>query len=97
MDNDAKMIKNLNHAIIDLQVKYRGCSLTERLQLKPALEELLNDFARYQIKLLKEGTITSESDQKEMKEIKAEVDSAADQQQIALAIAKTIAFVAMKI
>lgn len=96
MDNDAKMLELMGNALTDLQVKYRESPLKDRMIMKPTLEELLKDFASYQIALLKEGVITTDEDLDEMRNIKKEIDKAAKAQQLAQAIAKTIAFVATK-
>jgi hypothetical protein len=97
MDNDAKMLKEMGDALVDLQVKYRSSSLIERMALKPSLEELLNDYADYQLRLLKEGEITTEGDLQEMANIREEVDKAADIQTMAKVVARTIAFIATKV
>ena len=97
MDKDAQMISKMSYALIDLQVKYRGSGIVDRMQIRPSLEELLNDFAKYQIRLLKEGTITSDADLEEMIKIKKEIDDASKKQQLLAAIGKTIGFIASKI
>jgi hypothetical protein len=97
MDKDSKMLEEMGNALIDLQVKYRASSLSDRMALKPALEELLNDYADYQLRLLKEGIITSDEDLEEMANIKKEIDKAAKMEALLKAIARTIAFVATKI
>ena len=97
MDNDAKMLKEMGDALVDLQVKYRSSSLSDRMALKPSLEELLNDYADYQLRLLKEGVITTEGDLQEMANIREEVDKAADIQTMVKVLARTIAFIATKV
>lgn len=96
MDNDAKMITILSNALINLQVKYRGSNVIDRMQLKPNLEELLNKFSGYQLKLLEEGIITTENDLVEMALLKEQMDNAANTQQILAMIGKTIAFIITK-
>ena len=97
MDKDSQMISSMSNALIDLQVKYRGGNVVDRMQMKPALEELLNDFSRYQIKLLKEGIITTDGDIEEMSQIKSEIDAAGNKQQLIAAIGKIIGFITGKI
>ncbi len=97
MDKDSEMISKMSNTLIDLQVKYRSSNVVDRMQIRPALEELLNDFSNFQIKLLKEGTITTDADVAEMAKIKLEIDAAANKQQLLTAIAKTIGFVATKL
>jgi len=97
MDNDAKMIQDSGNALVNLAVKYRSSILRDRMAMKPALDELVKDHALYQIKLLKEGVITTDEDLKEMDRIKKEIDKAAKLEKILIAIAKFTAFVATKI
>jgi hypothetical protein len=91
------MLKEMGNAIVDLQVKYRSSKLSDRMVLKPALEELLVDYADYQLRLIKEGEITSEEDIKDMAKIKKEIDKAAKKESILKAISKTIAFIAIRV
>jgi len=97
MDNDTKMIKEMGEALIDLQVKYRSSSLSDRMTMKPALEELLDDYAHLQMRLIKEGVITTDGDLEEMAKIKEEIDQAAKQEALLMVIARTIAFIATKV
>ncbi len=96
-DSDGIMLEKLGNAVTDMEVKFRDCTLQERVDLRPLLEEMLGDFTQYRLKLLKEGIITTEEQIAEMEAIKKEIDSAADKQALMAAIAKTIAFVATKI
>jgi len=97
MDKDTLMLQKMGNAIVDLQVKYRSSSLSDRMAMKPALEELLDDYADYQLRLLKEGVITSDNDLKEMKDIQKEIDQAAKKEAMLKAIARTIAFIAARV
>jgi hypothetical protein len=97
VDRDAEMLQKMGNAVIDMQVKYRNSSLSDRMAMKPDLEELLNDYAEYQLRLIKEGVITTEDDLKEMEDIKKEIGQAAKVEDILKAIARTIAFIATKI
>ncbi len=97
MDKDVEMLRNTGNAVVDLQIKYRNSSLSERMEIRPQLDELLKKYTEYQIVLLREGVITSDEDLKEMVEIQKEIDQAAQTQQLVKAIAKTIVFVAKKV
>ena len=97
MDRDTQMLQEMGNAVIALQMKFRNSPLADRMAIKPALEELLSDYADYQIRLLKEGIITSEQDLAEMADIRQEIEQAADKEALLKAIGKTIAFVAVKI
>lgn len=96
MDKDAEMLQKMGNAVVALQLKFRNSSLSERVEIRPQLEELLTKFAEYQLGLLREGVITTDEDLEEMAEIREEIDQAAQTQQLVKAIAKTIAFVAAK-
>lgn len=97
MDDDAKMLEEMGQAVIAMQLKYRAAPLRDRMALKPALEELLDDYAKYQVRLLKEGTITGAEDLAEIARIREEIDKAARAEALLKAVARTIAFVATKV
>jgi len=97
MDRDTQMLQEMGNAVIALQMKFRNSPLADRMAIKPALEELLSDYANYQIRLLKEGIITSEQDLAEMADIRQEIEQAAEKEALLKAIGRTIAFVAVKI
>jgi hypothetical protein len=96
MDNDATMLEQMGTALTNLQIKYRASSLADRMELRPALDKLLQKYTDYQARLLDEGIITKDADLVEMEEIKKAIDGAAQKQQLAAAIAKTAAFIATK-
>lgn len=97
MDNDAQMLQKLGDAVTALQVKYRSSNLSDRMAMKASLDELMDDYNTYQLKLLKEGIITTDADLAEMDKIKSSIDNAAEAQALAVVLAKSIAFVASKI
>lgn len=96
-DKDTLMLKQMGNAVVELQVKYRKSGLADRMALKPALEELLGDYAEYQMRLLKEGVISTDEDLKEMAKIKKQIDKAAAKEALLKIIARTVAFIATKI
>ncbi len=96
-DNDAVMLKQMGDAVTDLEVKFRASSLGDRVAMRPSLEELVNDYANYRLRLLKEGVITTDADLEEMKQIQRQIAAAAQKQDLIKAIARTVAFVATKI
>jgi hypothetical protein len=97
MDEDAEMLKRMGLALTEFQVRYRAASLADRVTMKPLLDELTRDYVDYQLRLLKEGIITSAEDLQEMTEIEAAINRAAQTQELLAALAKTIAFVATKV
>jgi hypothetical protein len=58
--------------------------------MKPALDQLVEDYADHQLRLLKEGVVSTDADLQEMNQIQADIDKAADTQKLlaALAISK---------
>lgn len=97
MDNDAVMLQKLGDAVTALQVKYRSCGLADRMAMKASLDQLMDDYNTYQLKLLKEGIVSTDADLAEMDEIKSAIDAAAQGQAVVAALAKTIGFIATKI
>lgn len=96
-DTDAEMLVSMGSAVIELQRKFRQSTLEERMTIRPALEEMLEDYTEYELKLLKEGVITTDSDLAEFDTIRREIDEAAGKQAILLGIARVIGFVAMRV
>jgi len=96
-DNDAVMLKGMGDSVTDLEVKFRASSLEDRVAMRPSLVELLNDYASYRLRLLKEDVITTDADLEEMQEIQQQIAAAAQKQDLIKAIARTVAFVATKI
>ena len=97
MDNDAKMLEQLGTALTTLQIKFRASSLADRIKLRPDLDDLLEKYSEYQSKLLDKGTMSTDDDLEEMEEITADIDAAAKKQELAAAIARTAAFIAIKV
>ncbi len=93
-DNDAAMLRAMGDAITDLQVQYRAATLEDQALLGPKLRELLSDYGEYQARLLKDGTITTDEELAEMREIAKSISDAADRQGMLIAIAKLIALIA---
>jgi hypothetical protein len=97
MDNDTRMLQLIGDSLVALQVKYKLLSIDDRATLKPSLQEVINDYASYQLRLLKEGVVSTDADIKEMAEIRSEIDAAGEKQSMLFAIARTIAFVGLRI
>ena len=96
-DNDDLILKRTKAAITDLEVKFRALALEDREAVRPSLEEMLNDYAGYRLQLLKKNIITTAEDLTEMTKIQADIDAAADKQDLIKAIARLAAMVAVKI
>lgn len=96
MDNDVKMLEQMETALANLQIKYRASSLADRRVLKPALDELQEKYSDYQARLLDEKIITKDGDLTEMQEIQKAINDAGRKQELLAAIAKTAAFIVTK-
>ncbi len=70
MDNDAAMLDQMGTALTSLQIKYRASSLADQMEMRPALDDLLEKYSDYQSKLLDEGIISTAADLAEMEQIK---------------------------
>lgn len=97
IDKDTLMLEQSGDALTVLMVKFRRSSIDDRATLRPSLIELMNDHTDFQLRLIKEGVITTDEDLAEMKAIREEIDRAASRQALLLAIARTVAFIATKI
>lgn len=97
MDKDTEMLNEMGSAVVALQVKYKLADIEDQAILKPRLSEALKDYAEYQIKLLKDGVITTDADLADMRAIRDEIDAAGDKQSMLLALARTVAFIALKV
>ncbi len=97
MDNDAIMLEAMGNALTALQLKYRASKLADRVELRPQLEKLITNYTDFQLRLIAEGIITTAEDLEEMETLKEQIDAAARKQQLAEAIAKTVAFIATKV
>jgi hypothetical protein len=93
-DNDAEMLRAMGNTITDLQVRYRASSLEDQAVLSGPLKEIIQDYADYQARLLKSGTITSDADLAEMKSIQDSISDNAARQELLIAISKIVALIA---
>lgn len=97
MDNDSKMLKLLGLTLIDMQLRYRAAPAAERHELKPKLKEAFEQYALYQVALLREGIITTQEDLDEMDQIGDEINDAASKQALVFAVGRFVVFVASKV
>ena len=97
MDNDSIMLESLGATLTDIQIKFRNSSLKERMLIRPSLEEVLSDYSTFQLKLLKEGVITTNEDITDMQNIRNEIYDAAEEQELIEGVARLIAFIAVRI
>jgi len=98
MDNDAKMLELLGNSVTALELKLRATNdfATQR-ELEPELEELVEKYSALRKKLREGPVIMTEQDIAGMTQIRDEIDAAADKQSMLLAIARTVAFIGMRV
>ncbi|MDG5816140.1 hypothetical protein QA601_13685 [Chitinispirillales bacterium ANBcel5] len=96
MAKEAQILEEISQTIADLQIKYRRARLNERMQLKPALDELIKEYENYQHSVLKRHNCVSGENLEEMRAIRKEIENAADTQKLIALIARTVTAVIKK-
>ena len=98
MDNDAKMLQLLGNSLTDLEVKYRATNdFATQQELEPQIESLVAQISALRKKLREGPVIMTDEDLAGMREIQRQIDAAADKQSMLLAIARTAAFIGMRV
>lgn len=98
MDNDTKMLELLGNSLTDLEVKFRETNdFATQQELEPQIESLVAQITTLRKKLRGGPVIMTDEDIAGMTEIQEEIDAAADKQSMLLAIARTAAFIAMRV
>jgi len=98
MDNDAKMLELLGNGLTALEVKYRATNdFATQQELEPQMEDLVEQYAALRRKLRQGPAMITDEDIAAMTEIRSEIDAAADKQSMLLAIARTAAFIGMRV
>lgn len=97
MDKDSRMLNQMGSVLTTLQIKFRNSSVADRITMRPKLEQVTHQYVTYQLSLIEDGIIVTEDDLTEMEELKAEIDGAAQSQQILVAIIKTGVFLAARV
>ncbi len=93
MDNDSKTLQVIAQSITIIDLKYRSLPFPEQMKLKPERDKAFSKYVEVRVKLLEEGVITTDDQISEMNEIKEEIDEAAENQAIIVAIGRLIGFV----
>ncbi len=98
MDNDARMLQLLSDSLTALELKYRATDdfATQR-ELEPQLEDLVARYSALRRKLREGPVIMTDEDIAGMTQIRNQIDAAADKQSMLLAIARTAAFIGMRV
>jgi hypothetical protein len=97
MADKSDLLQVMSDAVNDLEQEFHDATVADRVQLRPKLEALLHNYASFRLQMLKDTETVSQADLDQMKQIKGEIDAAAQTQQLLAAIAKTAAFIATKL
>ena len=96
MDHTDKMYTLLQDTLTTMAFEVKKAPMADRAALFPELAKAQRAVAEYQAMILKNRTLTTEADMQDLAGIKAEIERAADKQQLFNAIGRTIAFVATR-
>lgn len=94
-DQDEIILEDAKEAAFSLDKRLRravlrGAPLSERRELKRQAEAAFKAYSKARLKLLQEGTLASNTDVGQMRRIRAEIDQAADTQQIARGVLRLV-------
>lgn len=98
VDNDVIVLEDAKDAAFAMEKEYRKALLKGELatatEIKQRLEEVFDNYSLARLNLLKEGMLATEADVAEMRRIKAEIDLAADKQQLIEGAVRFVGFLA---
>lgn len=86
MDNDLIVLKQAQSALFAIDVKYKMSGFNEKKKLIKARDAAFSAYALERLELLEEGVKCTQQDIDEMKEIRDEIEKAADTQTLLEAI-----------
>lgn len=97
-DNDLIMLENAKDAAFTLDKAYRRAvrkgDMNTAMKLQPKVNEAYTAISHARMKLLEAGVLATDADVAEMRRLKAEIDDAAETQQMIEGAVKVIGFVA---
>lgn len=97
-DNDVMVLEDARDAVFTLEKAYRKAVINDDLdtmmEIEPHLSQAEDRLSLARLNLLKAGQLTTDADVTEMRRIRAEIDQAADTQQLILGAVKLVAMVA---
>jgi hypothetical protein len=92
MDNDEIIISKAAATATSIDIKYKRASPTDKVILKSERDKAFSAYAGARLKLLEEGTISSNADVDEMNDIRKQVGNARKQQSLIIAIGRFVGF-----
>ena len=94
LDKDLDMVEEAAVAVMTIDRRYRKANLAKKVKLKPARNKAFNNYARARLKLLEPGTISTQADLDNMKEIRLQIGRARKVQTLVEASLKMAALLA---
>lgn len=94
MDTDEIIVKKAAAAATSIDVKYKRSSPTDKVLLKPKRDEAFSAYAAARLKLLEDGTISTDADVAEMNEIRKQIGNAKQRQSLIIAAGRLVGFLA---
>ncbi|PSW05652.1 hypothetical protein [Photobacterium lipolyticum] len=89
---DLKFIKDSEKALDALFDKYAEAEPSDKWVLKPAIKAASEELLTARLALFKDGVLTTRDDINKLKEIRQEIDNAADTQALIMSALKLAAF-----
>lgn len=91
-DNDSIVLADLGETVTMIDVKYRLANPADRIDMKEDRDNAIAEYGVARDKLLADGVICSDMHIAQMRKIKAEIEHAAQNQEIILGIVKLVKF-----
>ena len=92
MDNDLILLKQAKSALFAIDVKYKMSGFNEKKKLVKARKAAFSAYSSERLELIEEGVKCTQQDIDEMKEIRDEIEKAADTQVLIQAIFRLTSF-----
>ena len=92
MDNDSTVLEDSAASVLAVDLRYRAADPNDKLLLKPERDRTFNAYSAARLKLLADGVICTDDDVQEMKEIRQEIEKAAQTQSLLVAVGRFVGF-----
>ncbi len=90
---DQSIVDSMESSVFLLQQRYWSTqSALERAELEPQIEMALEKITMAKIRLLKQGTLSSDGDLEAIQQIQTEIEEAADRQSYIVAAVRLVAY-----
>ena len=94
-DTDTKIFEEASRTVQDIDIKYRLLDHPDDQEdLAPARDAAWDSYSRARLNLLRPGVITTSEDLAKMKDLKNQVETAADTQDLIVAAIRVASFLA---